>query len=295
MAVKKKGLGRGLDSLLGVSDSMAVQAQPIERERASNKVNAGVVELKISLVEPNREQPRKQFNEEKLAILSESIRIHGVVQPILVKERENGYYMIIAGERRWRAAKMAGLKTIPAVIKNMEEQKIMEVALVENLQREDLNPIDTANGYRFLAEKFNMTQEEISARVGKSRSAIANTLRLLTLPEEVQERLFDGSLSEGHARALIGVSQNEALRLVDRILREDLSVRATEELIRTLKQPAEKKMKPEKSIHLRAAEKELSEKFSTKVQILPGSKKSKIVIEYYNEGELNQILSKIGN
>lgn len=295
MAVKKKGLGRGLDSLLGVSDSMAIQTQPSEQGSASNKVHAGVVELKISLVEPNREQPRKQFNEEKLAILSESIRIHGVVQPILVKERENGYYMIIAGERRWRAAKMAGLKTIPAVIKNMEEQKIMEVALVENLQREDLNPIDTANGYRFLAEKFNMTQEEISARVGKSRSAIANTLRLLTLPEEVQERLFDGSLSEGHARALIGVSQNEALQLVDRIMREDLSVRATEELIRAFKQPTEKKVQPEKSVHLRAVEKELSEKFSTKVQILPGSKKSKIVIEYYNEGELNQILSKIGN
>lgn len=293
MAAKKKGLGRGLDSLLGVSEPVTVTAEA-SKSAPEKTPESGVVELKIALVEPNREQPRKQFDEEKLQVLSESIRTHGVIQPILVKEREKGYYMIIAGERRWRAAKMAGLKTIPAVIKNLEEQKIMEVALVENLQREDLNPIDTANGYRFLAEKFNLTQEEISARVGKSRSAIANTLRLLTLPEFVQDKLFDGTLSEGHARSLIGLSQKDALAVAEKIIAEGLSVRATEAMIRRLKNPTTKKEPLKKSIHHRAVEKDLAKKLGTKVQLLPGPKKGKIVIEYYSDDELNQILEKIG-
>ena len=293
MAVKKKGLGRGLEALMGVSEPAATPAKKEEKTISKTPEN-GVVELKIALVEPNREQPRKQFDEEKLQILADSIKTHGVIQPILVKEREKGYYMIIAGERRWRAAKLAGLKTIPAVVKNLEEQKVMEVALVENLQREDLNPIDTANGYRFLAEKFNLTQEEISARVGKSRSAIANTLRLLTLPEFVQDKLFDGTLTEGHARSLIGLSEKDALAIAEKIIGDGLSVRATEEMIRRLKKPAAQKPVPEKNVHHRAVEKNLSKKFGTKVQLLLGAKKGKIVIEYYDDEQLNQILEKIG-
>ncbi len=293
MAVKKKGLGRGLEALMGVSEPVVTPAKT-EEKPAPKTAESGVVELKIALVEPNREQPRKQFDEEKLQILADSIKTHGVIQPILVKEREKGYYMIIAGERRWRAAKRAGLKTIPAVVKNLEEQKVMEVALVENLQREDLNPIDTANGYRFLAEKFNLTQEEISTRVGKSRSAIANTLRLLTLPEFVQDKLFDGTLTEGHARSLIGLNEKDALAIAEKIIADGLSVRATEELIRRLKKPESKKTIPEKSVHHRAVEKDLSKKLGTKVQLLLGPKKGKIVIEYYSDDELNQILEKIG-
>ena len=294
MAVKKKGLGRGLGALMDISEPISAP-EKTEKIATEAKPENGVVELKIALVEPNRDQPRKQFDEEKLQILADSIKTHGVIQPILVKDRENGYYMIIAGERRWRAAKMAGLKTIPAVIKNMEEQKVMEVALVENLQREDLNPIDTANGYRFLAERFSMTQEDISARVGKSRSAVANTLRLLTLPQFVQDKLFEGVLSEGHARSLIGLSEKDALSVAEKIIAEGLSVRATEELIRRLKNPGTKKTVAEKNVHHRAVEKELSKKLGTKVQLQLGPKKSKIVIEYNSDDELNQILEKIGN
>ncbi|MBO4953544.1 MAG: ParB/RepB/Spo0J family partition protein [Clostridia bacterium] len=294
MAVKKMGLGRGLEALMGVSEPVTTPVKKEEKPVEKTPEN-GVVELKIALVEPNREQPRKQFDEEKLQILADSIKTHGVIQPILVKEREKGYYMIIAGERRWRAAKLAGLKTIPAVVKNLEEQKVMEVALVENLQREDLNPIDTAKGYQFLAEKFNLTQEEISARVGKSRSAIANTLRLLTLPEFVQDKLFDGALTEGHARSLIGLSEKDALAIAEKIIADGLSVRATEELIRRLKKPTTQKTSPEKNVHHRAVEKNLSKKFGTKVQLLLGAKKGKIVIEYYDDDQLNQILEKMGD
>lgn len=293
MTAKKKGLGRGLDSLLGVTEPTVVSVETVQPVSQKNDEN-GVVELKIALVEPNREQPRKQFDEDKLEVLAQSIRTHGVVQPILVKQREKGYYMIIAGERRWRAAKLAGLKTIPAIIKNFEEQKVMEIALVENLQREDLNPIDTANGYRFLSERFSMTQEEISERVGKSRSAIANTLRLLTLPEGVQEQLFHGTLSEGHARALIGLPAEDALAVAEKIRIQHLSVRETEALLKKMKQPTETKQIPEKDVHHRAVEKSLSEKLGTRVQLLPGQKKGKIVIEYYSTDELNHILEKIG-
>ncbi|MBQ1936108.1 MAG: ParB/RepB/Spo0J family partition protein, partial [Clostridia bacterium] len=180
-------------------------------------------------------------------------------------------------------------------VKNLEEQKVMEVALVENLQREDLNPIDTANGYRFLAERFSLTQEEISVRVGKSRSAIANTLRLLTLPQFVQDKLFDGVLSEGHARSLIGLSEKDALTVAEKIIADGLSVRATEDLIRRMKKPETKKAEVDKTVHHRAVEKELSKKLGTKVQLQLGPKKSKIVIEYYSDDELNQILEKIGN
>jgi ParB family chromosome partitioning protein len=250
--------------------------------------------LKLTDIEPNKDQPRKSFDIESLKTLADSIRLNGVIQPLLVRSLPDGTYQIVAGERRWRAAKMAGLKTIPAVVKNLEEQKVMEVALVENLQREDLNPIDTANGYRFLAERFSLTQEEISARVGKSRSAIANTLRLLTLPQFVQDKLFDGVLSEGHARSLIGLSEKDALAVAEKIIAEGLSVRATEDLIRRMKKPEAKKVEVDKTVHHRAVEKELSKKLGTKVQLQLGPKKSKIVIEYYSDDELNQILEKIG-
>ena len=217
-----KGLGKGLDALMG--DSATMQNQ-----------EAGSVTLPISQVEPGLNQPRKRFDQEALDELAESIRIHGVIQPLTVRRLATGYYQIIAGERRWRAAKAAGLQEIPAVIIEADDRKVMELGLIENLQREDLNPAEEARGYRSLIEDYGLTQEQVAQQMGKSRPAITNTLRLLALPEEVMTMLEEGTLSAGHARAILGApSQKLQQEAAKKVAAEQLSVRQTEALIKAL-------------------------------------------------------------
>ncbi len=265
----KKGLGRGLDALLGD------YTQPTPE---------GVQQVDIRRIDTNAGQPRKDFDQEKLQELADSIRQHGVVQPILL--RQNGErYVIVAGERRFRAARLAGLEKVPAIVKDLDEAQVMEVALIENLQREDLNPIEEAAAIRFLMQQHDLTQEEVSKRLSKSRPAIANSLRLLTLPEPVQAYLRNGKLQAGHARALAGLQDPEAQAvLADKIVGEGLSVRAAESLAREQgqKPPRQKKEPPATDPDLAAAEASLREWLGTKVSIQGSSQRGRIVIEYYN-------------
>lgn len=265
----KKGLGRGLDALLGD------YTQPTPE---------GVQQVDIRRIDTNAGQPRKDFDQEKLQELADSIRQHGVVQPILL--RQNGErYVIVAGERRFRAARLAGLEKVPAIVKDLDEAQVMEVALIENLQREDLNPIEEAAAIRFLMQQHDLTQEEVSKRLSKSRPAIANSLRLLTLPEPVQAYLRNGKLQAGHARALAGLQDPEAQAvLADKIVGEALSVRAAESLAREQgqKPPRQKKEPPATDPDLAAAEASLREWLGTKVSIQGSSQRGRIVIEYYN-------------
>ena len=265
----KKGLGRGLDALLGD------YTQPTPE---------GVQQVDIRRIDTNAGQPRKDFDQEKLQELADSIRQHGVVQPILL--RQNGErYVIVAGERRFRAARLAGLDQVPAIVKDLDEAQVMEVALIENLQREDLNPIEEAAAIRFLMQQHDLTQEEVSKRLSKSRPAIANSLRLLTLPEPVQAYLRNGKLQAGHARALAGLQDPEAQAvLADKIVGEGLSVRAAESLAREQgqKPPRQKKEPPATDPDLAAAEASLREWLGTKVSIQGNSQRGRIVIEYYN-------------
>lgn len=282
--VKKKGLGKGLGALLEGENSS------IESEN--------IVELKLSDVEPNLSQPRKVFDEEKLAELSASIAKYGVLSPILVCEGENGYHKIIAGERRWRAAKLAGLKTIPAIIKNEKNTPVFEIALVENLQREDLNPVEEALGYRRLMTEFGLTQEEVGEKVSKSRSGIANSLRLLKLPGEVLSLLEESKLSVGHAKVLLSLDdENETKALAKKVCDEAMSVRELEGHIKSLdKKPREKK---ETDLNLKLAfeaiEKNVSQILGTKVKILDKANKGKIQIEYYSAKDLERIVKLIEN
>ena len=265
----KKGLGRGLDALLGD------YTQPTPE---------GVQQVDIRRIDTNAGQPRKDFDQEKLLELADSIRQHGGVQPILL--RQNGErYVIVAGERRFRAARLAGLEKVPAIVKDLDEAQVMEVALIENLQREDLNPIEEAAAIRFLMQQHDLTQEEVSKRLSKSRPAIANSLRLLTLPEPVQAYLRNGKLQAGHARALAGLQDPEAQAvLADKIVGEGLSVRAAESLAREQgqKPPRQKKEPPATDPDLAAAEASLREWLGTKVSIQGSSQRGRIVIEYYN-------------
>ena len=265
----KKGLGRGLDALLGD------YTQPTPE---------GVQQVDIRRIDTNAGQPRKDFDQEKLQELADSIRQHGVVQPILL--RQNGErYVIVAGERRFRAARLAGLEKVPAIVKDLDEAQVMEVALIENLQREDLNPIEEAAAIRFLMQQHDLTQEEVSKRLSKSRPAIANSLRLLTLPEPVQAYLRNGKLQAGHARALAGLQDPEAQAvLADKIVGEGLSVRAAESLAREQgqKPPRQKKEPPATDPDLTAAEASLREWLGTKVSIQGSSQRGRIIIEYYN-------------
>ncbi|MEA5060070.1 MAG: ParB/RepB/Spo0J family partition protein [Candidatus Pelethousia sp.] len=277
MAIKK-GLGRGLDALLG------------DYEQPSQE---GVREIDVYSIDTNAGQPRKEFDEGKLKELAGSIARHGVVQPILVRQKGDRY-VIVAGERRFRAARMAGLATVPVIIKDMDEAQVMEVALIENLQREDLNPIEEAAAIRFLMQQHDLTQEEVSKRLSKSRPAIANSLRLLSLPADVQEHLRKGRLQAGHARALAGLQDAAAQKeLADKIVGEGLSVRNAEALARDQgERPAKKPPKasaPLRDRDLTAAEANLRERLGTKVSIQGTGQKGRIIIEYYNAGDLQAI------
>ena len=282
MANNPKGLGKGLAALLGddVIDS--------QEEKSS-------LFLPISQVESCASQPRKQFDPESLADLADSIREHGIIQPLTVRKLQSGYYQIIAGERRWRAARMAGLTQVPAIVIEADDRKAMELAMIENLQREDLNPIEEAEGYRVLKEQYNMTQEEAAQRVGKSRSAVTNALRLLELEPSVQKKLQEKALSAGHARALIPLSPALQVRAANAIIDGGLSVRQAEALAKRL--AAEKKPRKETPVnqvnYTAEAQKELSSKLGRGVRIVTGRKKGRIELEYYGLDDLNDLLEAL--
>ena len=280
---KERGLGKGLGALLG---DAVLQTQ---------QEGQGSFSLPISQVQPGLNQPRKRFDEAALADLADSVRTHGIIQPLTVRRLGSGYYQIIAGERRWRAAKLAGLKEVPAVVIEADDRKVMELGLIENLQREDLNPIEEANGYKVLIEDYGLTQEEVSLRVGKSRSAVANATRLLELPDPVQQLLEEGSLSAGHARAILSAPNRSVQRnLAQRVIDDGLSVRQTEQLAKRMAQQEDAiPPKPEADpfrIYRDAAAKELSERFGRKVSIIKGSKKGRVELEYYDDDDLNALL-----
>ena len=239
MAVRKPGLGKGLDSLIPDHHS----EKPLNNETGQADDKDGVLMVKLSKVEPNREQPRKQFDEDSLLELAESIKQFGVLQPLLVLDKKE-YYEIIAGERRWRAAKMAGIKEIPVIVKEYSEQEIVEISLIENIQRENLNPIEEAMAFKRLLEEFQLKQDEVAERVSKSRTAVTNSLRLLKLEQRVQEMLVEEMLTTGHARALLAITDpKEQVELATRIFDEKLSVRETEKLIKNILNPAKKEEK----------------------------------------------------
>lgn len=283
MAKRKNelGLGRGLNALLGDPD---LQPQ-----------GEGSVSLSISQVEPGLNQPRKRFDPEALADLTDSIRLHGIIQPLTVRRLASGYYQIIAGERRWRAAKAAGLTEIPAVIIEADDRKVMELGLIENLQREDLNPAEEARGYQALMEDYGLTQEQVAQRIGKSRPAVANTLRLLSLPEDLMQLVEEGQLSAGHARAILGAPTAALQRqAAKKAVEHQLSVRQTEALVKSLQ-----KQKPEKakavddtlSLYLGELERSLSGQLGRKVKIAHKGKKGKIELEYYSSDDLEALLA----
>ena len=265
----------------------------VKTEKNTDNESEKVLSVRISLVEPNRDQPRKKFNEEGIDELAASISQYGVIQPLLVQWKDN-YYEIIAGERRWRAAMKAGLKEIPVIVKEYSNKEAVEISLIENIQREDLNPIEEALAYERLVEEFEMTQEQVAERVSKSRSAVTNSMRLLKLEGEVREMVVSGDISEGHARTLLSLPTAEAQKLIaDRIVKEKLSVRDTERLVKKLvsdvKRPA-KKRDYEKEAILGNLSEQLKDIFGTKVSISENSRhRGKIEIEYYSDDELNRI------
>lgn len=294
MAVKKKGLGKGLDSLIPDNKASKISAT-IDKE--SEKPKAGEQMLKITMVEPNREQPRKHFEEDGLLELADSIKQYGILQPLLVRKKKD-YYEIIAGERRWRAAKLAGIKEVPVIIKEYTEQEIVEIALIENIQRENLNPIEEAMAYKKLLTEFNLKQDEVAERVSKSRTAVTNSMRLLKLGEKVQQMIVDDMISTGHARALLAIEdQEQQYALAIKIFDEKLSVRETEKLIKNLKTPKKEDKQPREIenafIYDNIAEK-LKQALGTKVKVLSkGKGKGKIEIEYYSDDELERMFEMI--
>ena len=275
------GLGRGLNALLGDPELPAQGEGPIT--------------LPISQVEPGLNQPRKRFEQGALDDLAESIRVHGIIQPLTVRRLATGYYQIVAGERRWRAAKAVGLTQVPVVIIEADDRKVMELGLIENLQREDLNPAEEARGFRTLMEEYGLTQEQVAQQMGKSRPAITNTLRLLALPDELMELLEDGSLSAGHARAILALPspalQREAAK---KVIKDQLSVRQTEALVKVMQKGKPDKPKPAEeslSLYLGELEKDLSGRLGRKVKIAHRGKKGRIELEYYDSQDLEGLLA----
>ncbi len=277
----KKGLGKGLGALISSANAL---------EEARNSV----LEIKINDIDPNSRQPRKTFDQERLEALADSIKEHGVVQPIIVKT-EGSRYVIVAGERRWRAAKLAGLKTIPAIVKDISSREVMEIALIENLQREDLNPVEEAEAYQKLIEEYSLTQEEVAKIVGKSRVAIANSVRLLNLSSEITDMIVDGRLTSGHARTLITISDKEKQKsLANRIVEKGLNVREAEKLA-SLEGKKQKKNQKQKAVNkitaeMYSLEEKLRSAYGTKVSIFRSKEKGKITIEYYSKEEFDRII-----
>ena len=300
MPVKKSGLGKGLDSL--IPNKNVKSAKPsvkADEKKAAPKeeiLEAGPIMVKTNKVEPNREQPRKDFDEDALMELADSIKQFGVLQPILVQKKKD-YYEIIAGERRWRAAKLAELKEVPIIVKEFTEQEIVEISLIENIQRENLNPIEEAIAYKRLLKEFHLKQDEIAERVSKSRTAVTNSMRLLKLNSKVQQMVIDDMISTGHARALLALEDEEQqYTIANKIFDEKLSVRETEKLIKILKNPKKtaKKEKIEHTFIYENLEEKMKGIMGTKVNVNPKSNgKGKIEIEYYSEEELERIFDLI--
>ena len=282
----KKGLGKGLDAFFP-------DVKPADLS-FSSPAGETVIELKLSQVEPDKNQPRRSFDEEKLSELADSIREHGVITPIIVNDLENGFYRIVAGERRWRASKLAGVKSIPAIVRHMDKDKLYEVSLIENLQRQDLNPIEEAKGYKRLTEEFSLTQEQISKRLGKSRSSVANSLRILNLPKKVIDLIESGDLSFGHAKVLLSLDSDDArTSFAERTINEQMSVR---ELEKAISYPSKETKKPKKvdlntKLAFKSLEDKVTEQLGTKVKISGGKNKGKIEIEYYGIDDLERIVN----
>lgn len=299
MAVRGKGLGRGLDSLIpntvGVNESKNNEGG---KEEKKEQEKTSEVLVKITMVEPNREQPRKNFDEDSLLELAESIKQFGLLQPILVQDRKS-YYEIIAGERRWRAAKMAGLKEVPVIIKDLTDQEIVEISLIENIQREDLNPIEEALAYKRLLTEFHLKQDEVAERVSKSRTAVTNSMRLLKLCEEVQQMIIDDMISTGHARALISIEDVEQqYTIAQKIFDEKLSVRDVEKLVKNLNTPPKQKktIQTDKALQIiyQDVEEKLKQALGTKVLISSkGEGSGKLEIEFYSHDDLEKITDKL--
>lgn len=278
MASKQKGLGRGLGALID--------------DFSASGVSDSITSLPLQKVEPNPRQPRRVFDEEELQALADSIAEHGIVQPLAVRDEGNGYYMIIAGERRWRAARLAGLDEVPVVVLEADDRTVMELALVENLQRQDLNPMEEAEGYRVLMEDYGLTQEQTAERVGKSRPAVANALRLLALPDEVRELVESGALSAGHARAILSLPSEKLQKAAaQKILALRLSVRQAEAMCKRMS--AETKSKKPKSVltvdYVGECEKALTKQLSRKVRIVNGKRKGRFELEFYGQDDLQRL------
>lgn len=296
MAAKKKGLG---SKGLGINALIHTELEDMKTAKAEKKTEEAVLELELDMIEPNRKQPRKYFDETALEELAASLKSYGMIQPIVVK-KSGDYYEIIAGERRWRAAKIAGLEKVPVVIRSWEEGEAFEAALVENLQREDLNPMEEAESYQRLQEEFGLSQEKIAEKVGKSRSAVTNSLRLLQLDGRVRNFVVENKLTSGHARTLLPVTDGNAqFELAEHIIEEGLSVRAVEALVKAylsqVEKPTEKEdvLSKEEKREYRAIEDDLKSVFATKVRLKPLGKrnKGKIEIEYYSEEDLERLLT----
>ena len=293
----KKGLVKGLDSLIADKVSTKPAAKVEEKKKPTSEHAADAIMMDIAKVEPNREQPRKKFDEDALLELAESIKQFGVLQPLLVQERDD-YYEIIAGERRWRAAKMAGVKKVPVIIKKLTEQEIMEISLIENIQREDLNPIEEALAYKRLLSEFNLKQDEVAERVSKSRTAVTNAMRLLKLNDKVQQMVIEEMLTTGHARALLGIEdQEKQYTIAQKIFDEKLSVRDTEKLVKSLQNEKKKqtdvriKLDPKLEAIYHDLEEQMKVILGTKVSINhKDDKKGKLEIEYYSQDELDRII-----
>ncbi|MHC1719097.1 MAG: ParB/RepB/Spo0J family partition protein [Clostridiaceae bacterium] len=285
---KKFGLGKGLGALIPESD---VNNVTNENEKSSAQSNL----ISINLIKPNESQPRKSFDQEKILQLSESLKEHGIIQPILLK-KDGESYTIIAGERRWRAAKAAGIKEVPAIIMDLDDKAILEVSLIENIQRQDLNPIEEAWAFKKLMDDFSFTQDELSRRLGKSRTALANTVRLLNLDKRVQEYLIDGVITEGHGRAILAVQDKDLqCKLAQKVIDDSLTVRETEKMIANLEKEAEEPKEKEKkrttlSPYIDDIKNRLEEKFETKVLIKDKNSKGKIEIAYYSNDDLQRII-----
>lgn len=288
----KKGLGKGLNALLSIYDEKEEQDENVSRE--TKPASNGIEGIDISLIYANPNQPRKTFDETALKELATSIKTHGIIQPIVLNRAEDGKYMIIAGERRWRAAKMAGLEQIPAFVRNYTPKQIKEISIIENLQREDLNPIEAARAIKQLMDEYDLTQEAVADRIGKSRPAIANTLRLLNLPMDVIELIEKNKLSAGHARCLVALSSPiEQTKVAQAAVAKKLSVREMEKLVKNLLNPVKERPKTEQSLELRGMIEEMQRTFATKVSAIGNDNKGRIYIDYYSKDDLDRIAELI--
>lgn len=283
---KKFALGKGLSAL--IPEDIAVE---------SDQDKSGKILIPLNEIKNDNNQPRKSFDNDKIAELTESIKTHGIIQPLILRKADDGFYIIVAGERRWRAAKVAGLKEVPAIVMELSEKDVLEISLIENIQRQDLNPIEEALAYKKLLTEFKLTQEDLSKRIGKSRTSITNTIRLINLDSRVQQYIIEGIITEGHGRALLGIKDEETqYELSQKVIDENLSVRELERLVKKI---AEGKIKEERLItselnpYYKEIKNQLQNYFGTKVNISNKNNKGKIEIEYYSEDDLQRILDII--